>query len=63
VIAEGQTGFLVHNVKEAVQALKRLDEIDCLACRERVRTCFSVDTMVEAYERVYRTIFELEARR
>jgi hypothetical protein len=30
-------------------------------CRKRVQECLSVETMVEAYERVYSTIFELEA--
>ena len=63
VIEDGQTGFLVNNVHEAVQALKRLGEIDRHACRERVRKNFSIETMVEAYEQVYQTIFELEANR
>jgi len=63
VIADGQTGFLVNNVEQAVQALQRLPEIDRNACRERVRQCFSVETMVAAYERVYATIFDLEGKR
>ncbi len=63
VIADGQTGFLVDNVHEAVQSLERLGEIDRRACRRRVRERFSIETMVEAYERVYQTIFELEANR
>ncbi|HEY6346477.1 MAG TPA: glycosyltransferase family 4 protein [Bryobacteraceae bacterium] len=63
VIAEGKTGFLVNTVNEAVQALKRVHEIDRAACRRRVQQCFSIETMVQAYERVYATIFELEARR
>jgi glycosyltransferase involved in cell wall biosynthesis len=63
VIEDGQTGFLVNNAEEAVRALKRLGEIDRNACRQRVRECFSVETMVKAYERVYQTIFELEATR
>jgi glycosyltransferase involved in cell wall biosynthesis len=63
VIADGQTGFLVDNVHQAVRALERLGEIDRRACRQRVRECFSIETMVEAYERVYQTIFELEANR
>jgi len=63
VIKDGQTGFLVHNVSEAVLALKRVREIDRVACRRRVQQCFSIETMVEAYERVYATIFELEAKR
>src|SRR5487761_150782 len=63
VIKDGQTGFLVHNVNEAVHALKRLSEIDRSACRQRVQQCFSVKTMVEGYERVYSAIFDLEAKR
>ncbi len=61
VIKDGQTGFLVNNVRQAVQALGRIPEIDRRACRRRVQECFSIDTMVEAYERVYSTILELEA--
>src|SRR5467141_1543638 len=54
VIQDGQTGFLVNNVHEAVQHLRRLTEIDRRACRQRVQQCFSIETMVESYERVYR---------
>lgn len=63
VIEDGKTGFLVNNVLEAVQALDRLPEIDRSACRQRVQQCFSIDTMVRAYERVYETIFEREGKR
>jgi glycosyltransferase involved in cell wall biosynthesis len=62
VIQHGQTGFLVNNVHEAVHALKRLGAIDSSACRQRVEQCFSIETMVEGYEKVYRTIFEQEAK-
>jgi glycosyltransferase involved in cell wall biosynthesis len=61
VIENGKTGFLVNNVCDAARVLDRLGEIDSSACRRRVEQCFSVDTMVEAYERVYRTVFDLEA--
>ncbi len=57
VIQDGKTGFLVTSVSEAVEALERLPEIDRNACRQRVQQCFSIETMVEAYERVYSTIF------
>ena len=63
VIQDGKTGFLVDNVNQAVRALQRLPQIDGRVCRERVRECFSVDTMVDGYERVYSTIFDLEAAR
>jgi glycosyltransferase involved in cell wall biosynthesis len=63
VIQHGQTGFLVDNVAEAVRSLGQISEIDRRACRNRVRQYFSIDTMVEGYERVYATIFDLEAKR
>jgi glycosyltransferase involved in cell wall biosynthesis len=63
VIEDGRTGFLADNVEAAVRALKRLGEIDRNACHHRVQQRFSVETMVEAYERVYQTIFEREATR
>ncbi len=63
VIEDGQTGFLVNNVSEAVQALPKLPEIDRAACREHVRQRFSIDTMVAAYERVYDKIFDQETKR
>jgi glycosyltransferase involved in cell wall biosynthesis len=63
VIKDGHTGFLVDDVTAAVQALGRISEIDRRACRSRVQQYFSIDTMVEGYERVYSTIFDLEAKR
>jgi glycosyltransferase involved in cell wall biosynthesis len=63
VVKEGETGFLVNDVNDAVRALQRLREIDRTACRKRVQQCFSLETMVEAYERVYDTILNLEAKR
>jgi glycosyltransferase involved in cell wall biosynthesis len=63
VIKDNQTGFLVNNVTEAVRAAGRISEIDRAMCRSRVRQHFSIDTMVEGYERVYSTIFDLEAKR
>src|SRR6266567_3225311 len=63
VIKDGETGFLVSNVAEAVRAVGRISELDRRACRSRVQQYFSIDTMVEGYERVYSTIFDLEAKR
>jgi glycosyltransferase involved in cell wall biosynthesis len=61
VIEDGKTGFLVHGINEAVEALKSVHKIDREACRRRVEQCFSMETMVQAYERVYCRIFDLEA--
>src|SRR5260370_12660831 len=61
VIRDGQTGLLVNSVDEAAGAMKRLGEIDGIACPQRVQECFSIETMVEAYERRYTEAFDLEA--
>src|ERR1700735_490683 len=63
VIKDRETGFLVDSVTEAVRAGGRISEIDRSACRNRVRQYFSIETMVDGYERVYSTIFDLEAER
>jgi glycosyltransferase involved in cell wall biosynthesis len=63
VIQDGETGFLVKSVPEAVERLQRLQQIEGRACRRRVEQYFSIEAMVKSYELVYRTIFELEAMR
>jgi glycosyltransferase involved in cell wall biosynthesis len=60
VIEDGRTGFLVHDVQDAVERLQGLPEIDRTLCRQRVQRYFSIEAMVEGYERVYRTIFEFQ---
>jgi len=62
VIEDGVTGFLVQDVNQAVLALDRLPGIDSSACRSRVGRHFSIETMVEGYERVYRRIFKEHAQ-
>ncbi len=62
VIEDGKTGFLVGGVNEAIEALKSVQTIDRAACRERVQQYFSIETMVQGYERIYCNIFDLEAK-
>ena len=59
VVEEGRTGFLVNDAEEAVRALDRLPQIEAATCRQRVHEYFSIEKMVEGYERVYAAIFEL----
>ena len=60
VIEHGRTGYLVNSVGEAAERLQSLSRIDRGACRQRVERYFSIETMVESYERVYQTIFDLK---
>ena len=63
VIADGQTGYLVNNVDEAVQAVAKIDSIDRKQCRRRVEENFTIDRMVSVYEKVYAEIFEREQQK
>ncbi len=56
LITHGVTGFLVNSVDEAVDAIRRADEIDRAACREAVARRFSVDRMADDYLRLYRSL-------
>ena len=60
VIADGETGFLVRDVADAVEAVARVGEIVDRVCRERVERLFSVETMVAGYERAYQAVFDAE---
>jgi glycosyltransferase involved in cell wall biosynthesis len=62
VIRDGETGFLVRNVDEALDALERIPSISRQACRDRVAKHFSIDAMVAKYEQVYDSIFQLQER-
>ncbi|MGH2443433.1 MAG: glycosyltransferase family 4 protein [Chloroflexota bacterium] len=56
VVADGESGFVVHSVGEAVDAVGRVAEIDRAACRARVENLFSIDSMTEGYLAVYRDL-------
>jgi glycosyltransferase involved in cell wall biosynthesis len=63
VIADGQTGYLVNDVDEAVQVVAKIDRIDRKECRRRVEENFTIDRMVSGYEKVYAEIFEREQQK
>ena len=58
VIVDKQTGYLVNDVEQAVKAVGKIDLIDRKKCRRRVEENFTIDRMVENYEKVYKMIFE-----
>jgi glycosyltransferase involved in cell wall biosynthesis len=62
VIADKQTGFLVNDVDEAVEAVGKIGQIDRRNCRQRVEENFTIDKMVEGYEKVYEEIFRREGK-
>ena len=50
-VVDGKTGFIVDTVEQMVDAVRRVGEIDRRDCREHVETNFSVQSMVDGYEK------------
>lgn len=63
VIKDRETGFLVSNVEEAVQAVRNIPKINRKKCRQRVEENFTIDRMAAHYEEVYAEIFRREDAR
>ncbi len=62
VVRDGVTGFVVQTLPEMVRAMKRINTIDRRACRAWVEQKFTVEKMVEGYEKVYQKILPREKR-
>ncbi len=56
VIRNGLNGYVVRNVEEGVQALKRLPGIDRVKCRQYFELNFSDDRMAEEYLGIYQKL-------
>ncbi|MGE5655645.1 MAG: glycosyltransferase family 4 protein [Actinomycetota bacterium] len=56
VIVHGKTGFLCNSVEEAVAAIGKVGNLNRYDCRQQVLDNFSVKTMVDGYEAVYRDL-------
>lgn len=56
IIEHGVNGFLANNEQEFAEYMKRIDEIDPVACRESVERRFSAEAMANAYVERYREV-------
>jgi glycosyltransferase involved in cell wall biosynthesis len=56
IIRDGETGFLVENLDEMVQAIGHIDEIQREKVRVHVQEHFSHHAMARKYERIYHEI-------
>lgn len=56
LVVQGVTGYTCRSTREMIAAVKRIDQIDRVACRRHVETRFSVERMVNAHERVYKRL-------
>lgn len=53
VIKNGKTGFVVKNINEMVQAVKKINQIKREDCRKWIEENFTVEKMVSNYEKLY----------
>jgi len=53
VIKDGKTGFLVKNTEEMTKAIKKIDKIKRENCRKWVEEKFTIEKMVENYEKAF----------
>ncbi len=59
LIDDGKNGFIVSNVKEAVNAVGKISQIDRQCCRSTVEKRFSVEIMVDNYIEIYKQILDM----
>ena len=53
VVEHGITGFVVETVEQLVESVGRIEQLERLACRQRVELHYSESAITEAYLRVY----------
>lgn len=58
IIEEGKTGFLVENVEEMAEAMKRVDALDPPLCRKIARERFSASRMTARYLALYEKLVQ-----
>ena len=56
VVSHGKTGFLCDTTADFVDAITRIEEIDRYQCRKHVEQHFSVSSMIDGYEAVYKQL-------
>ena len=58
LIRDGETGFLVDSLDEMVEKITQVEHLDRRACRENIAQNFTIEKMVEGYERAYRDVID-----
>src|SRR5207244_7894308 len=56
LITHGQTGFVCETEDEMAAAVGRLGELDRATCRAEFERRFTVETMTDAYLRIYERV-------
>ncbi len=61
IVIDGKTGFVVNpslGVEGLKKALQKISDIDPIECRKHIEEHFSVERMVENYEKVYQEVIK-----
>ncbi len=58
LVENGVNGYLVDTKEEMLECMAKVDNLSRRACRKRVEEKYSVDAMVEGYERVYKKLLQ-----
>lgn len=61
VVKDKKTGFIVRNIPQAINALKKIEEIKRKNCRLWVEKKFTKERMIDGYEKLYYKILEKHA--
>ncbi len=56
IVKHNKTGFIVKNEKEMVEAIKKIDQINREDCRKYVEDNFTIEKMIDGYEKIYKKI-------
>ncbi|TET53622.1 MAG: glycosyltransferase family 4 protein [Actinobacteria bacterium] len=60
IIEDSKTGYIVEDIEQMVEAVKKIDRINPEDCREHVAKEFGVKKMVSEYENIYDKIIQLK---
>jgi glycosyltransferase involved in cell wall biosynthesis len=56
LIKDGETGYLTRTEDEMIDGLRKIDKLDRHRCHAWVEEKFSVEQMVDGYEKLYRQL-------
>ncbi|HSX08227.1 MAG TPA: glycosyltransferase family 4 protein [Candidatus Saccharimonadales bacterium] len=63
IIEHGKTGYIVDSIAEMADAVNKIVDIKRADCRDRIIAKFSIDIMVDAYEKAFEKILRQHKRR
>lgn len=62
VVSHTKSGFVVDNMAEMIEAVRKINKIERKKCREHVVAHFSTETMVRGYENAYKNVIKITKR-